>query len=481
MLNSNQFNDSEKILLKCPVCNIHNEKKLFLNFGWNEQEYWLYECHDCDTFFYNPVPNLDYRGSHTSSDVPLRNYVESDANIQILAENILRSIPSTGATSIVDVGCGYGFSLDFAKRVLNLETFGYEPSYYGRAGAKELGLTILDSYIDKDTKPERKASVVISSEVIEHCGDPHAFIEAMESQLDTEKPGILTISTPNKAHLTKDLQNPQNLAILSPGAHIILFSKRSLELLLRQHGYSHIHFYEVGSSISAVAAKQFVEFRSAQDALELCKKYYRLALADLSPGGTAYTGFLYRLYRACIDQGDYDSAEQIFIQYQFPRFPSIQEIQSIQNFDDFSNVTVICMPLLAYYRAMHLLNGIGDHQTAANYFNLSYSLCRKKLDVAPSVAVGEYALLWWAKFHAALASYYSKDNETASKLLRDIPMVRQGHSEEGAENNPPVSSDLEIRIAELRGWIDNSEVSTLPTPKPKSSFMDKILNRLRSR
>lgn len=58
------------------------------------------------------------------------------ADINFIVD-ILQYLPDMGPdTSMIDIGCGYGFALLYAKTMLKAKVKGFEPGLYGDIGSK---------------------------------------------------------------------------------------------------------------------------------------------------------------------------------------------------------------------------------------------------------------------------------------------------------------------------------------------------------
>jgi 2-polyprenyl-3-methyl-5-hydroxy-6-metoxy-1,4-benzoquinol methylase len=386
-----------------PICPIHkdgNGCSVFWEFTFDEKKYQLIKCDVCDLIFYYPSPEIDYK-THTDSIDSVKDYVHLNSNIEGLINNLLSSIPNESYCSMLEIGCGFGFTLDFARRILNMEVVGYEPSLYGEVGGKELGLDIRRRYLTKEDLQERKFDIIFLSEVLEHIQDPLSFISFLKEGL-TEK-GVLVLTTPNYKRIKKTLHDPTDLAMLSPGAHINLFSEKSLTDLLKNAGLAYVSIDAMGNSLIAKSSFKKIDWQDHQDTHYLIRKYYTEVLENTSPQSLTYTGIFYRLLRNYVDFGNYEEANDLLIKHPFPPLPYISEVEKIKTSEDINKLTVSCGALLFYYIGIMKLNYYKDFDTAASYFLISYLLCRKKLEIVPSSAVLEFNMVWMAAYHYALS------------------------------------------------------------------------------
>src|SRR6266404_3269695 len=269
------------------TCPIHKGTcRLFWEFTLNEKTFRLFKCDTCDLIFYDPFPDIDYE-YHTDSIASLKDYVHLNSNIEGLISNLLNNIPDENCKTMLEVGCGFGFTLDFAKRILNMDVVGYEPSLYGEVGAEELNLNIKRKYLTLEEVKERKFDIIFLSEVLEHIQDPLSFISLLKEGL-SEK-GVLILTTPDYKKLQKDLTRPSELALLSPGAHVILFSENSLNKILKEAGFKYVSIDTTGSLI-AVSSIQKRKWKVYENKNLLIRKYYQDVLKSVKPASLTYIG-----------------------------------------------------------------------------------------------------------------------------------------------------------------------------------------------
>jgi SAM-dependent methyltransferase len=97
--------------------------------------------------------------------------------------------------SVVDVGCGTGVLLE-ELRGHQVDVFGLELADAAIAFCRKRGLTVQKFDIEKDSPPDRRADVVISTEVAEHlpehCAD--RFVDLLTGLADVV---VLTAATPS--------------------------------------------------------------------------------------------------------------------------------------------------------------------------------------------------------------------------------------------------------------------------------------------
>jgi 2-polyprenyl-3-methyl-5-hydroxy-6-metoxy-1,4-benzoquinol methylase len=91
--------------------------------------------------------------------------------------------------------------------------------------------------------------LLVSTEVIEHLYDPHAFIEAARDAL--RPGGMFIVSTPYHGRLKNTLiaatdKFDAHVIALHNGGHIKFFSRATLTQLLTEHGFENVAFYGAG-------------------------------------------------------------------------------------------------------------------------------------------------------------------------------------------------------------------------------------------
>lgn len=397
----------------------------------------LFECAACASLTLWPVPEKDY-STHTADIEGFRDYVEMNCSIGDIAAAVLPAVRAAGAGRFLDVGCGFGFSLDIVRELAGCEVAGVEPAVYGARGRELLGLPILPRTLsggleDQDeTVLRRPFDVVFSSEVVEHVTDPDAFIALLKRFLTPG--GILALTTPRAGALSEAYPGNEKLAVLSPGAHVFLYSQAALEAALRRAGFDHVEIHRRNVTFIAYASTR--AFTSAEfDAGDETRRYLERALARGAVQEPVRTGLYNRLFRNLVERGQWEAAAALESEIAFTAAP---DTLRCDNYRAFLATYRACEPSLCYHRGMLLLNHHGRYEEARDWFVSAYRFCREKLRIAPGASVVEANLVWRALFHAALSARYAGLEEAVAELW--------SQSASRADYLPNIPEDIEDRV-----------------------------------
>lgn len=413
----------------CPGCGSTAPKQALLTCAAGTLT--LYDCAACATAFYYPPPAPDY-AVHTASPLAMRDYVEAGAGIDLLARLALRALRPRPAGRMLDVGCGFGFTLDFARHSLGWTPRGVEPSTYGRVGARLLNMQIDAKLLVHRRPGEPPSDAVFSSEVIEHVEDPDTFLDILVSHLAQD--GVLVLTTPDRRQIRGETDPNLLLAILSPGFHVSFLPAELLVAKLHARGLVHAIVETVGVSIAVYASRVPLVLDPAADLMDVMGGYYRRAADaagrrgrrwrpwDIGRRHSLQQGMLFRAYWAYGQAGDWDRAAEIFPRV---RWTGPRRLDDLTDMAGFAGAMPIFAPALAYMRAIELLVARGEHGAARTMFNWAWRLCGKKQQLQPASAVLESDLLPRAKFHEALAASYVGDWAAVPDLLAEIGPAAQ--------------------------------------------------------
>jgi SAM-dependent methyltransferase len=151
-----------------------------------------------------------------------------------LVDREIRHLPATPAGQLLDVGCGSGaFLAQMAE--LGWRAQGIDPDPTAVASAREAGLDVRQATLaDLDTAEHAEAfDAVTLSHVIEHLHDPGDDLRRIGALL--RPGGLLWIATPNLKALGLR-RFGQDWLGLDPPRHLVLFTRTSLEMLVRDAG-----------------------------------------------------------------------------------------------------------------------------------------------------------------------------------------------------------------------------------------------------
>jgi len=240
----------------CPVCCADGEKAFVLAArGTGERSLDLLSCPRCGSRFFPDLTPPSYQ-SVPAAEGFHDFYLEVGAGVDQLVRPVFAVALAPGARYL-EIGCGFGFALDFARRALGMNVLGVDPSPIAAAGAKILDVPMVADYLTADSDlGERFFDLVVASEVLEHIFDPLAFVRAVADRLEPQ--GVLILTTPN-ADMAKAATPMGALSpLLSAGWHYVLYSARSLELLLRAAGFRYVTIARREHTLVAFAANGIV-------------------------------------------------------------------------------------------------------------------------------------------------------------------------------------------------------------------------------
>lgn len=247
--------------LACPACRETSDMPSRLDTASPEhrfRRFALHECPQCGTGHFPGLNPPAYEGKKARpgerirETAALKYYQEQGAGIFSMAAPLV-PLAQVESRSFLEVGCGYGFALHFAREVLGWRVKGCDPSSLARVGAEDLGLDIEPLYLQQGTEVAGAPfDVVYASEVIEHVPDPDVFASTMHSFLAED--GILVLTTPDIGSLQENRPLDGLLPLVSPGSHLTLYSKSGLQAVLERAGFLHVRVQSSADTLIAYAA-----------------------------------------------------------------------------------------------------------------------------------------------------------------------------------------------------------------------------------
>jgi 2-polyprenyl-3-methyl-5-hydroxy-6-metoxy-1,4-benzoquinol methylase len=239
--------DSSSRPLRCRVCDFDGSAPVLLRFDVEGRG--LHDaatCPSCGSIDLVPEP-LGFTPDEASVD----DYVELMGGLGTLAE-LIEVLAQAGGDRMLDVGCGYGFAIDYARWRHGWSVVGVEPSgVAARRGAAELLLDIRNEPLSRTTVTGEPFPLVLCTEVLEHVTDPRDLLVQIASRMTPD--GTLLLTTPDAAVVSRDGDPGQIADVLSAGLHVFLASGRGLEDLLRKAGFGSIRATRNGLSHRVLA------------------------------------------------------------------------------------------------------------------------------------------------------------------------------------------------------------------------------------
>lgn len=256
-------------------------------------------------------------------------YLDVGAGIEEMIDPIARfsgstqyDSPSGKTRSFLELGCGFGFAVDYTRKILGWQSEGIEPSSYGCIGSKGLGIKIDATLLGEGSDADgRKFDCIYASEVLEHIQDPDHFLRTCRNHLNDD--GVLIMTTPAAEYIND--QNPRNevYACLFPGEHKIIFSATGLEASLLRTGFKFFSLEKRRGSNWVIIASphRAVEpiYGEPSSGIRSGQQYYtylRHILADRSTNDSPEQrrirlAICFRLVKYLTNQGCYDESVQI--------------------------------------------------------------------------------------------------------------------------------------------------------------------------
>jgi len=222
--------------MNCPCC----DKTEHTLFG-SKNDHDLYKCLSCSLIFVDPMPSDDalndfYQNYHKTSQ-----YTGKIESKQRRARKRIKSVKKyTQGKRFIDIGCNAGFAVE-AARSLGLDASGidldqtsieFARQYYPLANFQAMSIQEL-------AKTGKTYDIIYCSEVIEHLPRVDDFVDSLYKILKQD--GVILLTTPDIAHYSV-AKKPIEWDAVRPPEHLLYFSKKSLGLLLKKHGFKRVKF-----------------------------------------------------------------------------------------------------------------------------------------------------------------------------------------------------------------------------------------------
>lgn len=433
----------------------------------------FYRCAGCRSLLVPEGTFHDFSDAE-ASPFSVRHYIQLGAGIDAMirpAEQARRP----DASRLLDVGCGFGFTLDYWRHVVGNEAVGVEPSAFGRLGAEMLGVDLHVALLaDVPSLHGRVFDVVLSSEVIEHVPDPPAFVQELQQRLAPG--GTLVLTTPNAGFVAPEHPLGIVLATLSPGLHKLLLSQAALERLLWEAGFAHVRVDGEGQQLVAWAAMSPLALRDDPAALRRSyTDYLRRRWAEPAMNLDLRLGFGYRLLKETVNAGNLDDAVPVaaglrdLIKQQFgfdvADHAAVRDaVLPVSSLDAYAAAAPLPLGPMLFYRAMAAAQGALPNEDAAAGLAAAHDILAHSARLKPDHFQEAATLAWPALLEQAGASLRAGQPEAAAACLARLA---------AAEAAPPpdcpvaVAAEVAERARILRGAVETALAPAAPATPPE--------------
>jgi SAM-dependent methyltransferase len=267
-------------------------------------------CKSCGCRFFENQSPPDYTDAAMLGRGRVAFYLQQGAGLSLITRPLARIMQPPGATYL-EVGCGFGFGVDFAIRAKRWLGTGIDPGQIAALGSEMLGIPIEQRYLSA-AEPlwHGRCDVVMASETIEHVPSPSAFLGTLRRVL---KPGgMLVLTTPDADELQPDKSPGALVPLLSPGLHLVFQNRRSLQELLHATGFAHVEMEKDGTSLVAYASDS--PFDLSADAAGLratYRDYLETRATTAAQERDLFFGFAGRAFQEAVNDANFVQAARV--------------------------------------------------------------------------------------------------------------------------------------------------------------------------
>lgn len=297
---------------RCPVCAAVGDKRYLLDMNTPVAPGRLLQflkCPACGCGYVEDFQYPDYHGYQITGEA-LRFYVEQGAGMDILCRPAHLG-HRLGVRNYLEIGCGFGFGVDFAKRAYGMNARGIDPAPQALRGRDALGIDIISDYLTSESvRTLGQQDMIVAMEVIEHIKEPQPLLKLIKDNLTPR--GVVVMSTPNVAALA-DRDSQMLLPILSPGFHSVLFSADALKAEFLKAGFGFAAVQEDPHSLLVVATVDGTMIEADLEyPHEAFADYSARRMTTIADDNSLWSGYAYRNFKTLINLGSYAEAEVAF-------------------------------------------------------------------------------------------------------------------------------------------------------------------------
>ena len=226
--------------MSCPVCKNNEINEIGL-----KNNHMLVSCPSCTCIFVNPTPSAEELEGIYDDYLATDKYLKKRKKKTITSSYKifrLKKYLNSSQRTFLDVGCNIGATVR-AAQVMGFTSMGIDLDSTSIDKAKELfDKSEFEACSTFDlVERERKFDFIFCSEVIEHVPFPHEFVKSLVDLMSPNS--ILYLTTPDAGH-RKVPKDTLKWKEIKPPEHIVFFNKKTMSMLLQEHGLEIIKFYK---------------------------------------------------------------------------------------------------------------------------------------------------------------------------------------------------------------------------------------------
>lgn len=414
---------------RCPVCRCSSGHAVLLTVPAVEptgRKLTLIRCAGCDSLFYQPPDIAAFSELEQDPETFWRLYVEVGGGVW---ETIFPILAAADSGSLLDVGCGFGFALDFWQRTGRGEAVGLELADYGREGAKRLGVTIYPELLEECNElAGRRFDIVYASEVIEHVPDPSAFVMLLSRWVADD--GVLILTTPAASFISGENQSATLLAALAPGFHGFLLSSAAFADAIRQAGFSNVDVGTFNERQIAWASRR--PLRIAAQSPQAHVAYLNYVAGRVAESADArspvWQGFAYRYGRDLVSAGRLAEANAVLSELLAAvtaRFgtgavdpvASLARIKACTTIAEYGQIAPYFLPSLFYFLGALAQHRDRDPARAMRYYAAAVDCTLESVRFSAIFFLEALSLVWPARARQAELLLASGDVDAGVALF----------------------------------------------------------------
>ncbi len=298
----------------CPNCGAPGGKPPVLTVSWMETRREkpvrrrLFSCPACTGRFFGAVQIPPYHDGLVIGWPEL--HAQQGAGLWSIDSPIARISKPPGARYL-EIGCGYGFALDFARHARGWQALGIDPAPLAELGCRLLGVELragyfpeADPYLDQ---PDTRWDVMVATEVIEHLEHPADLLRDMRARLADD--GVLLLTTPDGEAIAKATGEAALAQLLAPELHMVFQTSASLTKLLHEAGFTHAELARDATSLVAFASPAPLDLNDDMPSQRrMFRDYLAKRAREADQASDLGLGFAGRAMAEAVNDGDFATA-----------------------------------------------------------------------------------------------------------------------------------------------------------------------------